>query len=86
MLPCPTELRRQIRQVGLDVVSEDWFGDHYAQTIAEWYRRFQDAWPGIAAKGFDARFKRTWEYYLAYCEAGFRSRSTDVVRITVAPA
>jgi len=54
--------------------------------MAEWYRRFQEAWPRIASKGFDTRFKRTWEYYLAYCEAGFRSRSTDVVRIAVAPA
>ncbi len=86
MLPCPSELRRQIRRVGLNVVSEDWFGDHYARTIAEWYQRFQEAWPRISDKDFDARFKRTWEYYLAYCEAGFRSRSTDVVRITVAPA
>lgn len=86
MLPCPSELRRQIKDVGLDVVSEDWFGEHYAHTIAEWYQRFQEAWPRIAAHGFDARFKRTWEYYLAYCEAGFRSRCTDVVRIAVAPA
>jgi len=86
MLSCPSELRRQIREHGLDVISEDWFGEHYAKTMAEWYRRFQEAWPRIASKGFDTRFKRTWEYYLAYCEAGFRSRSTDVVRIAVAPA
>ena len=86
MLPSPTELRRQVGAAGMNILSEDWFGDHYARTIAEWYRHFQDAWPRLADTGFDARFKRMWEYYLAYCEAGFRSRSTDVVRIAMAPA
>jgi cyclopropane-fatty-acyl-phospholipid synthase len=45
-----------------------------------WNESFQQAWPVIAALGFDQRFKRMWEYYLAYCEAGFRVGSIDVVQ------
>jgi cyclopropane-fatty-acyl-phospholipid synthase len=39
---------------------------------------FEAAWPEIAAQGFDERFRRLWRFYLAYCEAGFRSGATDV--------
>ena len=39
--------------------------------LARWHRRFQEAWPSIEALGFDDRFKRMWEYYLAYCRLGF---------------
>jgi cyclopropane-fatty-acyl-phospholipid synthase len=54
------------------------FGDSYAATLAEWQRRFQLAWPRLRGLGFDDGFKRKWEYYLAYCEAGFRAGSIDV--------
>jgi len=46
--------------------------------LAEWQSRFQRAWPRIASLGFPTRFKRTWEYYLAYCEADFRAGAIDV--------
>ncbi len=54
------------------------FGDSYAHTLAAWRARFQDAWPEIAGDGFDDRFKRMWDYYLAYCEAGFKAGVIDV--------
>ena len=57
------------------------FGNSYALTLARWQARFQKAWPQIGALGFDERFKRTWEYYLAYCEAGFESGYLDVAQI-----
>jgi ribonuclease D len=53
-------------------------GESYARTLAEWQRRFQESWLAIQALGFDQRFKRMWEYYLAYCEAGFRLGTLDV--------
>jgi len=52
--------------------------DSYALTLHEWRRRFLDAWPEIEKLGFGPSFKRLWEYYLCYCEAGFRSGVIDV--------
>jgi cyclopropane-fatty-acyl-phospholipid synthase len=78
MLPTPTALRRATAQAGLRLVEGPRFGLSYARTLALWQARFQAAWPRIAASGFDRRFKRMWEYYLAYCEAGFRARTLDV--------
>ncbi len=78
MLPSPSVLREQIARAGLSLASLENFGASYAKTLAEWNRRFQRAWADIAALGFDARFKRMWEYYLAYCEAGFRAGTIDV--------
>lgn len=78
MLPSMTEMRRQIANAGLVLQSVETFGDSYALTLAEWRRRFINAWPRIAAQGFDERFKRMWDYYLSYTEGGFRAGATDV--------
>ena len=51
---------------------------------ADWNRRFQDAWTAIQTFGFDKRFKHMWEYYLAYCEAGFLSGNIDVRQVVFA--
>ena len=78
MLPCPAVLRSQAARAGLAVHSTDMFGASYARTLRLWQERFQAAWPDIAASGFSPRFKRMWEYYLTYCEAGFRAARVDV--------
>ena len=53
------------------------------RTLAEWNRRFRQSWPEIEPLGFDPRFKRMWEFYLAYCEGGFRAGSIDVTQLTL---
>jgi cyclopropane-fatty-acyl-phospholipid synthase len=78
MLPSPAVMLEQIKSAGMKFVSLENFGESYAHTLNEWNRRFQRAWPEIEAMGYSRKFKRTWEYYLAYCEGGFRSRSIDV--------
>jgi cyclopropane-fatty-acyl-phospholipid synthase len=78
MLPSPAILKREIARAGFALTAVDAFGVSYARTLADWQRRFQSAWPRIAALGFPAQFKRKWEYYLAYCEAGFRAGLIDV--------
>ncbi|MBI3451994.1 MAG: class I SAM-dependent methyltransferase [Rhodospirillales bacterium] len=83
MLPSPAALRREIGRVGLALDRQEFFGSHYARTLAEWNRRFQAAWPEIVQLGFDQRFKRMWEFYLAYCEAGFRTGSIDVTQVSL---
>jgi cyclopropane-fatty-acyl-phospholipid synthase len=78
MLPSPSVLERCAAQAGLKVVHSETFANSYAITLAEWRRRMLHAWPQISAQGFDARFRRLWEYYLCYCEAGFRAGTIDV--------
>jgi cyclopropane-fatty-acyl-phospholipid synthase len=77
-LPSKTYLREKLEQAGLELVAAEHFGESYALTLGEWRRRFLLAWPRIERLGFDAPFKRLWEYYLCYCEAGFRSGAIDV--------
>ncbi|WP_372394216.1 cyclopropane-fatty-acyl-phospholipid synthase family protein [Azospirillum sp. HJ39] len=78
LLPCPSALRAQAERAGLVVEHAEMFGQSYARTCAEWRRRFLAAGPQVAAQGFDERFRRLWDYYLAYCEAGFRAGTIDV--------
>lgn len=78
MLPSHGVMLEQIKQAGMKFVSLENFGESYAHTLNEWNRRFQRAWPEIEAMGYSKKFKRTWEYYLAYCEGGFRSKAIDV--------
>jgi len=78
MLPSGAILRAQIEHAGLVLRSVEQFGESYAVTLGEWQKRFQSAWPKLRAQGFDERFRRKWEYYLAYCEAGFRAGAIDV--------
>ncbi|KAB2876702.1 MAG: class I SAM-dependent methyltransferase [Pseudorhodoplanes sp.] len=78
MLPSPTVLRALGERFGLPLVTEKVFGEDYARTLAVWRERFRSAWPSLVPLGFDERFRRLWEYYLAYCEAGFLSRNIDV--------
>lgn len=78
MLPSKSVLAESARKAGLRIVETECFADGYALTLAEWRRRMLLAWPQIAAQGFDARFRRLWEYYLCYCEAGFHVRTIDV--------
>jgi cyclopropane-fatty-acyl-phospholipid synthase len=78
MLPTITEIRRQTEKAGMIVRSMETFGDSYARTLAEWRKRFHAAWPDIERLGFDTRFRRMWDYYLAYCEGGFRAGTIDV--------
>ena len=86
MLPTPTIMREQIAGAGLALKSTFTFGQSYADTLAEWSRRFQAALPHIEAMGFDKRFQRMWTYYLAYCEGGFRAGILDVGLYTITHA
>jgi cyclopropane-fatty-acyl-phospholipid synthase len=78
MLPTINAIEREATQAGLQLLSRELFGEGYARTLANWRIRFQHAWPQIKGLGFDERFKRMWEYYLAYCQAGFEIGALDV--------
>ncbi len=77
-LPSKTFLRETLEKANLKLLASENFGDSYALTLREWRRRFLEAWPQIEKLGFDTPFRRLWEYYLSYCEAGFRAGMIDV--------
>ena len=78
MLPSPERLDGEFANADLKLVTREDFAADYARTLAEWRHRFLEVWPEVQALGFDSRFRNMWEYYLAYCEAGFTTRSIDV--------
>lgn len=84
MLPSPKILASLGERFGLPVIRERVFGLDYARTLATWRDNFRAAWPSLTPLGFDDRFRRLWEYYLAYCEAGFRSGNIDVRQVVFA--
>jgi len=83
MLISEARLRKETAAAGLGWRDISRFGQDYADTLAEWTQRFEAAWPDIRQSGFDERFRRLWRFYLAYCEAGFRTERTDVVQLSL---
>ncbi len=78
MLLTRNAMRKEAEAAGLVLSHEELHGQSYAWTLAEWRSRFHAAWSAIEPMGFDARFRRMWDYYLAYCEGGFRAGMIDV--------
>jgi cyclopropane-fatty-acyl-phospholipid synthase len=82
-LPCPREFKRQAGLAGFKVIDEFAFGMDYAYTLKLWRDKFLAEKQQVLKLGFDERFIRIWEFYLAYCEAAFAKKNTDVVQFTL---
>lgn len=83
LLPSPTEFRAAATRAGLRIVREMAFGPDYAETLQRWRQRFLHQDTAVRRLGFDTRFIRTWEFYLAYCQAAFAAGHTQVVQFTL---
>jgi cyclopropane-fatty-acyl-phospholipid synthase len=86
MLPSPGRFREVAATQGLAVAEMHDFGLDYAETLRCWHERFNSVAAKVQAQGFDERFMRTWRFYLAYCEAGFRAGATDVTQALLSHA
>lgn len=82
-LPSPSAFRQAAQAAGLEVVDQFAFGKDYAETCRRWRSDFLHQRAAIEPLGFDEKFMRTWEFYLAYCEAAFEERSIDVMQFTL---
>ncbi|MBT9476982.1 cyclopropane-fatty-acyl-phospholipid synthase family protein [Polaromonas sp.] len=82
-LPCPREFRKQAHAAGFDVVDELSFGQDYARTLQLWRDDFLAQESRVLQLGFDKRFIRIWEFYMAYCEAAFTQANTSVMQFTL---
>ena len=82
-LPCPREFRAQAAAAGFEVVDEISFGLDYARTLRIWRDSCLAHESRVLQLGFDKRFIRLWEFYLAYCEAAFAQANTSVMQFTL---
>ena len=83
MLPSIEIFQKLANDHGLEVIDTFTFGLDYARTLLEWRKTFMEKIAEVKAQGFDDEFIRTWEFYLAYCEAGFRAGNIDVAQFTL---
>ncbi len=77
-------LAAKTRSSDLALTQLEDFGSSYALTLKAWRERFMAKLSQVRAQGFDERFIRMWEFYLAYCEGGFRERSIGVAHLLLA--
>ena len=82
-LPNKNTINELVSNNGLTVNSYISYADHYADTLAIWRNEFNKKWDLIKKQGFDLTFKRMWEFYLSYCEAGFKSKNIDLIQFSL---
>jgi cyclopropane-fatty-acyl-phospholipid synthase len=78
MLPSVNVFKDCVDHAKLQLADVAMYGESYARTLKQWRDSFLHAWSTIEPLGFDDRFRRMWEMYLAYCEGGFRARAINV--------
>jgi len=82
-LPSMEFMTNLIEKNKLKLLKVNSYPDDYAKTLAIWRENFFKTWNNIAPLGFDETFKRMWEFYLSYCEAGFRSRNINLIQCSM---
>ena len=82
-LPSRNELQNYVDTNGLKFDEYNSYADHYSDTLIIWRDIFNKKWDLIKEQGFDLTFKRMWEFYLSYCEAGFKSKNIDLIQFSL---
>ena len=82
-LPSKKSLYQYANQNGLEVEQYNSYGLHYSNTLNIWRNEFTKKWEEISKQGFDLTFKRMWNFYLSYCEAGFKSKNIDLIQFSL---
>ena len=82
-LPSIQFMENLIKKNDLKLEKINTYSDDYARTLATWRKNFLGAWEKISPLGFDEYFKRTWEFYLSYCEGGFKSRNINLIQFSM---
>ena len=82
-LPSKNSLNKYVSDNGLMIKSYDSYADHYSSTLSLWRNEFNKKWDLIKNQGFDSTFRRMWEFYLSYCEAGFKSKNIDLIQFSL---
>ena len=82
-LPSKKSLYEHAKKSGLEINEYNSYGLHYSNTLIMWRKEFIKKWEEISKQGFDQTFKRMWNFYLSYCEAGFKSKNIDLIQFSL---
>ena len=82
-LPSLKSLKKLSSKSGLILDSQQLYGEHYSNTLKKWRKSFLNSWDQISRQGFNSSFKNMWDFYLSYCEAGFKSKNIDLVQFSL---
>ena len=82
-LPSKKSLYEHAKNSGLEINEYNSYGLHYSNTLIMWRKEFIKKWEEISKQGFDLTFKRMWNFYLSYCEAGFKSKNIDLIQFSL---
>ncbi len=82
-LPSIGSMKKFINKNQLNVETINSYSLHYAKTLSAWRKNFLNAWDNISPLGFEESFKRMWEFYFSYCEAGFKSKNIDLIQLSL---
>ena len=82
-LPSKKSLKKLSSKNGLELDFMNSYGEHYSNTLRIWRDEFLKKWDLISKQGFDLTFKKMWDFYLSYCEAGFKSKNIDLVQFSL---
>ena len=82
-LPSLKSIKKLSLNSGLVLDSQKLYGDHYSNTLQKWRKSFLNSWEQISRQGFNINFKNMWDFYLSYCEAGFKSKNIDLIQFSL---
>jgi len=82
-LPSLKSLKKLSFNSGLIFNSQNLYGEHYSNTLQKWRKSFLNSWDQISRQGFNLSFKNMWDFYLSYCEAGFKSKNIDLIQFSL---
>ncbi len=82
-LPSLRSIKDYTKRSGLKLTGYNSYGIHYSNTLREWRKNFIKSWSDISKQGFDHSFKKIWDFYFSYCEAGFKSKNIDLIQFSL---
>jgi len=82
-LPSLEAIKNYSKNSGLQLTDYNSYGAHYSNTLKEWRKNFISSWKDISRQGFDNSFKKIWDFYFSYCEAGFKSKNIDLIQFSL---
>jgi len=82
-LPSLQSIKYHTGKSGLQLTAYNSYGTHYSNTLKKWRENFINSWGDISKQGFDQSFKKIWDFYFSYCEAGFKSKNIDLIQFSL---
>jgi cyclopropane-fatty-acyl-phospholipid synthase len=82
-LPSLQSIKEHTEKSGLQLTAYNSYGIHYSNTLKKWRENFISSWNDISKQGFDQSFKKIWDFYFSYCEAGFKSKNIDLIQFSL---